>query len=432
MAGMNRAARAGVIALTLLIFGGGVCLVSLRLRNRIRAEVLEREAAILSAVARHEASGNGRTLLDLVLRVVDMDGVIGIRIFEPDGRFVRALPDNLIAGPLAPRLVAEPSTDVRFSPRVRLCTVYADLFGETSDETLPMLNVSVPIHDPHATGLIGFAEFLVDGRTTAEAFGRLDRDLSRQALTAILGGGAVIAAILLLSFRQLEAKNRELAAANRALRLHAKTAAIGAVASHLFHRLKNALAGLQMAICEDDGTTSDAVANARRMDHMVQEVIDVLREEDYGIAYDLTAAEILELVCTRTRSAASARGVRVAADRMADRSFANRDANLLLLAIENLVCNAVEASPSGGAVECAFREDGDGGRFVVTDHGDGIPEERRLRLFEPGDSAKAGGSGIGLSISYQLCRQIGVDLRLAHTGPAGTTFEIRVPGVSRS
>ena len=47
MQGMNRAAKAGIIALTLLVFGGGVGLVTLRLRDRIRAEVLERARAAL-------------------------------------------------------------------------------------------------------------------------------------------------------------------------------------------------------------------------------------------------------------------------------------------------------------------------------------------------------------------------------------------------
>lgn len=424
---MKGTAKVGIIALTLLIFGGGVSLVSLRLRERIRAEVLEREAAILSAVARREANRNGQTLLDLVLRVVDMDGVIGIRIFDPSGRFVRALPENLIAGTLDKRLPANPRTIAGFTPHVRLCTLYADPFGDLGDQTLPMLNVAVPVYGTDAKRLLGFTEFLVDGRLTEEAFHRLDQDLLWQALTAILGGGILIALLLLYSLRQLEAKNRELATANRALLLHAKTAAIGAVASHLFHRLKNALAGLNMAIRKNVNDLPDACASAQRIEELVQEVINVIKEEDYGITYDLTAGEILELVRALTEPLTIPKGIRVMANATANKSFINREANLILLAIENLVGNAIDASPCGGLVECGFREDGENGRFVITDHGAGIPETRQAKLFEPGDSVKAGGSGIGLSISCQLCRHMGGELRLAHTGLDGTTFEIILP-----
>jgi signal transduction histidine kinase len=48
-------------------------------------------------------------------------------------------------------------------------------------------------------------------------------------------------------------------------------------------------------------------------------------------------------------------------------------------------------------------------------------------LFEPGLSGKAHGNGIGLSISNQLCRHMGGELRLVDTGPGGSEFEIRVP-----
>ncbi len=424
---MKRKTTATIVALTLLIFGGGVALVTLRLRARIRAEVTQREAAILSAVAQREARQNGQTLLDLVLGVVDLDGVIGVRLFDTAGRFVRALPDNLTAGTLDQALLHAPHTTSRLTGEVRLYSVYADPFGELGDRTLPLLNVVVPVRGRDSQRLLGFAEFLVDGRTTLDAFRRLDRDLLRQALSAFGGGGLLIVAILLYSLRQLEAKNRDLAAANRQLTLHAKTAVIGALSSHLFHRLQNALAGLHLAMRENGDALPDACASAARIQQMVQEVIDVIKEEEYGITYDISTREILELVVARTLPGAAPRHVRVQTRTEQDRRLANRDANLLLLALQNLVSNAIEASPAGGVVECAFREDAAGSRFTVTDQGDGIPEARRGRLFEPGDSAKAGGSGIGLCISHQLCRHLGGELRLSRTGPAGTVFELLVP-----
>jgi signal transduction histidine kinase len=63
-------------------------------------------------------------------------------------------------------------------------------------------------------------------------------------------------------------------------------------------------------------------------------------------------------------------------------------------------------------------------RVMVSDQGAGIPEEVLARLFEPGRSGRVGGTGLGLAISHLLARQIGAELTLVRTTPAGTTFSV--------
>jgi signal transduction histidine kinase len=48
-------------------------------------------------------------------------------------------------------------------------------------------------------------------------------------------------------------------------------------------------------------------------------------------------------------------------------------------------------------------------------------------LFKPGGSSRPGGSGLGLAISQLLARQIGAELALVSTGPAGTVFRVTMP-----
>jgi len=65
----------------------------------------------------------------------------------------------------------------------------------------------------------------------------------------------------------------------------------------------------------------------------------------------------------------------------------------------------------------------------VIDHGPGVRENLRARLFEPFVSAapEAGGTGLGLAIARELTRSMGGELELTRTGAEGTTFRITLP-----
>lgn len=65
----------------------------------------------------------------------------------------------------------------------------------------------------------------------------------------------------------------------------------------------------------------------------------------------------------------------------------------------------------------------------VIDHGPGVRDNLRARLFEPFVSAapEAGGTGLGLAIARELTRAMGGELELTRTGAEGTTFRITLP-----
>lgn len=65
----------------------------------------------------------------------------------------------------------------------------------------------------------------------------------------------------------------------------------------------------------------------------------------------------------------------------------------------------------------------------IVDHGAGVRENLRERLFEPFVSAapEAGGTGLGLAIARELTRAMGGELALTRTGAEGTTFQITLP-----
>ncbi|MFC0360267.1 MULTISPECIES: sensor histidine kinase [Kytococcus] len=103
--------------------------------------------------------------------------------------------------------------------------------------------------------------------------------------------------------------------------------------------------------------------------------------------------------------------------------------------VTNLVANAVRHT-TDGPIEVQVGRDRDEVVLRVVDHGPGIPEEERERVFErfyrsdPSRQRGAGGgSGLGLAIVATTVEQHGGSVRALGTSGGGATFEVRLPAL---
>jgi two-component system sensor histidine kinase TctE len=101
------------------------------------------------------------------------------------------------------------------------------------------------------------------------------------------------------------------------------------------------------------------------------------------------------------------------------------DAWMLGELVRNLVANAIHHSPKNAALGIVVRELGQEAELIVWDHGGGVEEDMRVRLFEPFEAAKGGtGIGLGLSICKQIADSMGATIGLFNRVEAGTVVGV--------
>lgn len=172
-----------------------------------------------------------------------------------------------------------------------------------------------------------------------------------------------------------------------------------------------------------------------RLAHITGEVIelsrlqarDALRRDEL-----LDIDRIVAAAVDQNRVVAAAKGVEVAV-RAKSGAEVYGDQALLVVAVHNLVANAIAYSSEGGRVGVGVHVDGDAVEISVADQGIGIAADDLDRVFErfyrvdQARSRNTGGSGLGLSIVKHTVQNHGGDVRVWSRPGRGSTFTIRLP-----
>ena len=442
-----------VIGLALTVLGGTLAWSALDLRSRIRAQIVQRDGEILDAVTVLQHQNDqvaGETLaplsdpgeqFNLALKISKLRNVLGVRLFSAEGKFVNAFPEYITetalpAADLSPLQKFQPVS--HFSAEARMQE--QDLLIETDATTAPLLFVNVPLRTEDQKYFAGAIQFLVDGSSIARQYAALDRNLALRFSLAFAAGAIVLAGGLGWAMRRVQKANqllaertRNLLEANRELALSARVSAVGAVTAHLIHGLKNPLSGLASFVSSQRTGNNDgsdwqtAVTTTQRMQEMINRVVRVLQEQQSGVEYKISVGELVGMLEQKAQPVAAAANVRFETSCSTDEDLSNHEADLILLVLENLVQNGIEATPAGKAVRMSAGNSREGLVFEVFDRGHGLPAKVAANLFAPCASGKKGGGGIGLAISKQLAQQLGATLELVNSSTAGCVFRFTVP-----
>ena len=184
------------------------------------------------------------------------------------------------------------------------------------------------------------------------------------------------------------------------------------------------------------GLIKIANENCARLTKLVNDILEIDSVETGGLAFDIHPLALRALVARAVdahQPYAGAYGVKVRLDNTADDAVVLADTGRLTQVIENFLSNASKFSPSGTEVLVTIKKCGESVRIAIRDHGPGIPDNYKQRIFEKfvqvqaSDARSRGGSGLGLSIAKQVVDRLGGQIGLEDAAGGGSIFTIVLP-----
>jgi signal transduction histidine kinase len=221
------------------------------------------------------------------------------------------------------------------------------------------------------------------------------------------------------------------------LELSRRMAAIGRLTSGVGHEVKNPINAIVVHIellkSKLTGASISATRHLeiieteiRRLDRVVQLLVDFSRPVELRL-HEQDLRSVISDVLTLSAAELSTHGVALDIRMPARPLVVNIDADLLKQAALNVIQNGAQAMPEGGTLRITLEEQRKFAVLRIADHGPGIPEDIREKIFDLYFTTKTGGSGIGLSMTYRIVQLHYGSIDVQSNIGQGTEFQLRLP-----
>jgi PAS domain S-box-containing protein len=223
-----------------------------------------------------------------------------------------------------------------------------------------------------------------------------------------------------------------------------KLTAMGELAANVAHEIRNPLgsielfASLLMKDLKDRRSrerVSQIIASVRNVDNKLSNLLLFTKKRE-PLMKEVDLHGILEEVISFCGEIVAQEGVSLSARYARGPAHVQGDAELLKQVFLNIILNAFQAMPGGGALEIETRMIGDAenlpgvGSLVdvrFSDTGVGIPAEHLAKIFDPFFSTREKGSGLGLAIVHSIIDMHGGSIDVESREGGGTIVSVMLP-----
>ena len=236
---------------------------------------------------------------------------------------------------------------------------------------------------------------------------------------------------------RVDERTAELIETHKRLVHQERIAALGRAAAQVAHEVKNPLAGLLLYSLHlkskaDKFAESEAVLVDKIVDtinHLIRRVEGIL---NFARPVSLTLRpgdlnQIINHVLELLQPQLTANKVVVRFSPAQQIATVKLDESSMRGALMNLMLNAIEAMPQGGALSISINRTDETLQLEIADTGPGIGEEEAKNIFEPFYTTKAQGLGLGMPYARKIIEQHGGTISLESRIGEGTTICISLP-----
>lgn len=210
-----------------------------------------------------------------------------------------------------------------------------------------------------------------------------------------------------------------------------RLSALGEAAAVLAHEVRNPLGTMTNTVellrkeaLSDEGSELLAIQRAEilRLDRLVADLLSFSKPLEPKVV-DVEMTALVRQAVRSLRADADAANVELEVEDSPER-IVRGDADSLLLAVLNVLKNAIQASPCGGKVRIALSDGSGAVRITIDDEGSGVPAGVLADIFKPFVTTRATGSGLGLAVLDRVMKAHGGYVRVENLPEGGARFEL--------
>ena len=218
-----------------------------------------------------------------------------------------------------------------------------------------------------------------------------------------------------------------------------RLAVVGEMASAVAHGLRNPLASIRSCAeltLDDDipessrETLTDITDQVDRLEGWIRSFLIRSRREPGSLSDQAQIDQVIARCIDGFQPQLTRRGISVSVTPGSGSPMVLGRPAELEQVLNTIISNGIEAMEDGGVLGLAWTNRADGMLEVrVTDTGPGIPEDMLHRVFEPFQTGKAAGLGVGLALGRRIAERMGGSLELANGALHGAVVTLRLPAM---
>jgi len=179
------------------------------------------------------------------------------------------------------------------------------------------------------------------------------------------------------------------------------------------------------------GAIDSAIAQMDRMTRLISELLIQARLSSNTLSLAVVAFDLVAAVAEAMARHEHGKTGRISFDRPHGGVVVRGDPERIAQILDNLLDNARKYSPEDSPIEISLVVHDAEANLRVADHGIGVPDDERARLFTPfyrtSRTSHVSGTGLGLHISQQLAKRHAGRLWLEASSEAGSVFAFALP-----